>query len=276
MTSTKSELKIGILGGNGFLGRNIIQYGQSLGIKIENINLKDSSNKQKVDKFQFIINCLMKMPKPDQRYIESSEIRDACFVIPAHTISNLLLEEGCVINTSTYLQHFEGKRNNPLGVYAQAKQELTNYIDREAKKGRFSAVDLVFFTLYGPNDKPNRLIPSIVEAVHTKSVLRMTEGNQLINLLNVLDAAKFIVRSIHTLQKDNYKIYKVFGDNFLSLRQLLEICSEVAGVCINCKWGALPYSGVEMRSPWTFDIPIIPDFTPEVSLTVGLKELFTT
>jgi nucleoside-diphosphate-sugar epimerase len=271
-------LRVGVLGANGFLGSGLRNLSREKGIFIENVLENSNDNYMKIyqkesEKFDVLINCLMRMPKVESKFLASEEIRNSCFMLPKNIVENCLRDGGRVINTSTYLQLFNGKKFNPVGVYAEYKQEFSDFLALNSAKGKWEVLDLVFFTLYGPNDKPSRLIPSLIEAMRTNKVLPMTPGQQYINLYEVSDASETILNSINTKLDEEYGIYRCFGEEYLSIKTLVSLVEKLSDVKIDCKWGALEYSGVEMLQPWNFEIPEFEHLVRKTSLESGIEKL---
>jgi hypothetical protein len=263
--------QIGILGSRGFLGSHILAVASNYGILVNRIEPSDVT----VDKFCYdvIINCMMRMPASSRKFLQDENIRKSCYLLPRKLIEEKLKPGGLVINTSTYLQYFEGKAGNPIGVYAEYKQELSDYLIEKSQRGILSSVDLVFFTLYGPHDKDTRLVPALVNAYKEKKSMRMTQGTQFIHLLHVEDAAKAIINCLKIDKLENTQTFRCFEEPYLTIKEIVQIFDNLSGWSLDCLWGSVLESGVEMKTPWKFSIPVLPNLPSSITLENGLTKL---
>jgi hypothetical protein len=272
-------MRIGILGGRGFLGSEIRKHAFANNLHIEEINsINHPENELSLSRplFDVIINCMMKMPERNRAFEESPVIENSCFSTPMKLITLNLRKDGLVINTSTYLQRFLGKRNNPIGIYAKWKQELTNSLEEKAKKGDFRVIDLYIFTLYGELDKPFRLIPTLVKKITDQEPINLTNGEQLIELNHVSDAAHTILELIKSESDASYYECKLWRGDYVSIKELVVLMEQISGRTLNVNWGGVPYSGLEMFYPWEFVLPNPTVKYQGINLSNGLKMLFGT
>lgn len=272
-------MRIGILGGRGFLGSEIRKYAFVNNMQIEEITSRDHSKDKlsiSTPLFDVIINCMMKMPERNRAFEDSTVIESSCFTTPMKLIALNLRKDGLVINTSTYLQRFLGKRNNPAGIYAKWKQELSNTLEERAKKGDFRVIDLYIFTLYGEFDKPFRLVPTLVQKITDQKPIDLTHGEQLIELNHVSDAALAVLELIKSESDDDYIEYKLWREDYISIKELVGLMEQISGRKLNVNWGRVPYSGLEMFYPWEFMLPNPKVNSNGINLSDGLKKLFST
>jgi nucleoside-diphosphate-sugar epimerase len=274
-----------VIGGNGFLGRKLLECLEGTEVEVysavrsfSDIRVKNCRyilvdeiiglRIQDLPKFDVIINVAMKRSSRSLHF--SDEILSHLnFSIPLEIIRRTSSESTLVINTSTYIQNFEGKRGNTVETYGASKQLLTEALEADALKGLYQVTDLYLFTLYGPSDRSTHLIPLIFEALKNRTTLALTEGLQLVNLLYLEDAARSILAAI-TSFKPGYSPYHLWQPKYLTVRELVLTIEEIVGVKLEAQWGSLAYSGHEMFEPWPIPFPQYPGLIATTTLVDGL------
>ena len=219
--------------------------------------------------FDVIINVAMKR---SSRHLPVSDevIRELNYEIPLRIIRSYSNQSTLVINTSTYIQNYMGVKGQTVEIYGATKELLSFALKSDADTGLYRVLDLYLFTLYGPGDRESHLVPLLLSGVRTGSLVSLSEGNQLINLLYVDDAVACIVASTCTSDK-GYHAYHLWEQNYFSVRDLVLTIERTFSSKLNVKWGAVPYGGHEMFEPWPTPFPIYPLFAPKVGLKEGLK-----
>ena len=279
-------MKILVLGGSGFLGKKLIdnlsQQPIELFAAVRNIPAisnqnctyvlvgdlsKDSSVGPLV--FDVIINVAMKrssthLPVSDEVILELN------YEIPLRIIRSYSNQSTLVINTSTYIQNYKGVKGQTVETYGATKELLSNALKSDADTGLYRVLDLYLFTLYGPGDRDTHLVPLLLSAIRNRTVVSLSEGNQLMNLLYAQDAVDSIVGAI-THGNKGYSAYHLWEPVYFTVRDLVLTIEQVLETNLKVNWGAVPYGGHEMFEPWAIPFPIYPLFNPKIDLTNGLK-----
>lgn len=272
-----SHTKVLLLGHRGFVGRKLKNILTDSALKIERtceiFCLNTDSNKERDSEFQnhtsvqvdelrhydfdFIINCLAKRSVPQQLESENQVI-ESCFTLPRRIIETAANQETTIINFSTYIQNVAGIKGNALESYSKAKNLLTYFLGEGADKGSWRVVDLFLFTLYGSNDKPQRLFPQLLSAAQYGTKLPMTMGEQLISLLNASELCQIVSNLVFSVEKGKLNgAYTCWREEYISIRDLVSQFESTLGVSIDCQWGANPYRGYEMFTPWPLNYELL-------------------
>jgi nucleoside-diphosphate-sugar epimerase len=281
-------MKVLVIGGHGFLGRRLIESLIKMNVETTSIVRSISSAQVKrchfilvdeiinmrsneLPKYDVIVNVAMKrssraLPIPNET------IQQLNFVIPLEIIRRTALESTLLVNTSTYIQNFQGVRGNTVESYGYSKQLLTEGIEQDALKGYYNVVDLFLFTLYGPNDRPTHLIPLILSALKRDSALELTGGDQMINLLYLEDAVGSILNAVNNFYP-GYNPYHLWHPKYLTVKELVVAMEELAGKKLQAKWGSISYSGHEMFEPWPVPFQLFPRMLSGTSLLEGLRKV---
>jgi nucleoside-diphosphate-sugar epimerase len=282
-------MKILVLGGSGFLGKKLIdKIGQqsielhtavrSVPLSIQrNCNyiliedLEKGSSSIPLE-FDVIINVAMKrsskrLPVPDD------DLRQLNYEIPLNIIRRYSNQNTLVINTSTYIQNYKGIKGQTVETYGATKELLSSALKSDAGEGMYRVLDLYLFTLYGPGDRETHLVPLLLSAIKSKTVVSLSEGKQLLNLLYAQDAVDSIVGAI-TNNKKGYSAYHLWEPVYFTVRDLVLAIEQSLETKLQVEWGAVPYGGHEMFEPWAIPIEKYPNLISKTSLADGIKLTF--
>jgi CDP-3, 6-dideoxy-D-glycero-L-glycero-4-hexulose-4-reductase len=279
-------MKILVLGGSGFLGKKLIDNlsQQSIELFAAVRNIPSTSNQNctyvLVDDlgkdsslgplvFDVIINVAMKR---SSRHLPVSDevIRELNYEIPLSVIRRYSNQSTLVINSSTYIQNYKGVKGQTVETYGATKELLSIALKSDADTGLYRVLDLYLFTLYGPGDRESHLVPLLLSAIRNRTVVSLSEGNQLMNLLYAQDAVDSIVGAITNGNK-GYSAYHLWEPVYFTVRDLVLAIEQALGTNLKVEWGAVPYGGHEMFEPWATPFPFYPSLVPKVGLEEGLK-----
>ncbi len=175
-----------------------------------------------------------------------------------------------LINTGTSWQHFNNEAYNPVNLYAATKQAFESLLAFYVDAHGFKATTLKLFDTYGPGDTRPKLFNLLRKAARTGEILRMSPGEQLLDLVyidDVLDA--FLLAMESTSAVNSAEIYAVSSRERISLRDLTKAYCEILGHQINVEWGGQSYRLREVMVPWTDHKPIS-GWQPKVVLREGI------
>ena len=284
-------MRIAVLGATGFVGKNLTKELVLRGHKITGYVVKPpevqtsgvsyaSISKLEGPKFlgnsdyDVVINLAARRSTRDNPLSEV-EVRKFTFEIPKQFILHTASPGTLVINSSTYIQNFEGVEGRTVDSYGAAKQELSEFLNGASEGFGFNTVDLFFFTLYGEGDRPSHLVPLLLDAVKEGKEVSLSPGHQLMNLVHIDDAVRNILDCMAVETDVSFRKYYVWEDNYFSVRELVSTIEEVIGVPMNCLWGAREYAGHEMMEIWPIPMTKLPGFKVDVPLEEGIRKLWS-
>lgn len=284
------KLRIAILGARGFFGTNLgriltlqghLVTGYTLNPEstfqngFEHRSVKELLNSQSGAEpgFDVTINLATRRSTRTLQ-LSDSEVDEFTFKIPREFILRTVKPETLVINTSTYIQNFGGRVGKTVDSYGASKERLSQFLANDSSCKNFRIRDLFFFTLYGLGDRPNHLVPLLLDAALTGKKLSLSPGRQLMNLLHIDDAVVNIVKTINQEFFYGYHKNYVWSNEYLSVRELVDQIQSIIKRDINCAWGERNYIGHEMMETWTIPMDQLPGFTNPTSLEDGIGELW--
>lgn len=180
-----------------------------------------------------------------------------------------------LINTGTSWQHFENKEYNPVCLYAATKQAFEAVLSYYVEVSTLSAVSLQLFDTYGPNDPRAKLFTLLRKTASTAETLRMSLGEQLIDLVyidDVLDAYLLAAEQLWQGSVNGHQVYAVTSGQPVKLRDLVEMYAQITGQPLAIEWGARPYRPREIMIPWNTG-QTLPGWTPKISLAEGMARM---
>ncbi|HWE83998.1 MAG TPA: NAD(P)-dependent oxidoreductase [Terracidiphilus sp.] len=179
-----------------------------------------------------------------------------------------------LVNAGTSWQHYLDEDHRSVCLYAATKEAFEDLIDFYADARGLHAVTLKLFDTYGPGDPRRKLFNMLLNA-DTASPLKMSAGNQLIDLVYIDDVVRAFLAAEQTAVQQSSPAHERFGVSSgdpRSLRQLVESFLAAARSNLTIEWGARPYRDREVMVPWTRSMPL-PGWTPTVRLEEGLQRL---
>ena len=178
-----------------------------------------------------------------------------------------------IINTGTSWQHYKNEAYNPVNFYAATKQAFESLLAYYLEAQDFKAITLKLFDTYGPGDTRPKLFSLLRKAARTGEPLRMSPGEQLLDLVYIDDVLDAILLAMaHLSEVEKSESYAVSSPERLSLRELTKIYCETVGRPAPVEWGGLPYRPREVLVPWTDHEPV-PGWQPRVSLCEGIARM---
>ena len=178
-----------------------------------------------------------------------------------------------LINTGTSWQHYQNEDYNPVNLYAATKQAFETLLAYYVEAQGFKAITLKLFDTYGPGDTRPKLFSLLRKVARTGEVLRMSSGEQLLDLVYIDDVLAAYLLAMTRLPKvTKVECYAVSNLARLSLRELVLIYRETAGLAVKVEWGGLPYRTREVMVPW-YKGAVMPGWEPKVPLRLGIEQM---
>jgi nucleoside-diphosphate-sugar epimerase len=133
----------------------------------------------------------------------------------------------------------------PVATYGRTKLAATEQVAAAASQGmRVTAARL--FTVYGPGEHANRLLPSLMRAAQTGETLPMTGGKQQRDFTYVEEVAEGLLRL--GVQREPVGTINLATGRLTSIREFAETAAELLGLRAGqLQLGALPYRGDETQ-----------------------------
>lgn len=180
-----------------------------------------------------------------------------------------------IVCTGTHWQHFNNETYNPVSLYAACKEAFEKILRYYVEDRNIRAISLTLFDTYGRQDRRPKLFNLLAEAASTGVPLRMSPGEQILDLVNVDDVAEAYCVAAAMLESGNspgYRSYAIRSGAPIPLRELVALYSEALGKPVPVLWGGRPYRTREVMVPWSGG-ETLPGWRPRIGLREGIKTL---
>lgn len=160
------------------------------------------------------------------------------------------------INTGTIWQNYNvpdySDQYCPVNLYAATKQAFMDIAKYYSETSEMRVCTLKLCDTYGPNDTRRKIFSLFEETARTGELLRMSAGEQKMDVLHVDDVVDGFLRlakMMHQGKNLDGEYVLSSGEQF-TLRELAEKYEEEHGVHLNIEWGMLPYRKREVMVPY--------------------------
>lgn len=212
--------RILIVGGTGFIGFNLCKVCLKLKMHVTSLSSKQPNRLKRLKKVHYLVGDISNYNK-----IRSILINDYEYVVNLggnidhknktktyknHFLAvknlykifkNKKIKKFIQIGSSSEYGKFEGAvsettKCKPEQAYGKSKHKATSFLIKKFKLNRFPVTILRFFQIYGPYQKPNRLIPFVICSSIKNKIFSCSEGGQYRDFLYISDAIKSIIKSL--------------------------------------------------------------------------------
>lgn len=181
------------------------------------------------------------------------------------------------VNTGTFFQHYENADYNPVNLYAATKECFEKIIKFYSEVKGLHCINLHLFDTYGLGDTRGKILDLLKKISVTGETLKMSPGNQLIDIVYIDDVVEAFVLAGNYLAEGKYdycKTYGVSSMNPIPLRELVKTFEKISGKKLSIEWGGRPYRVREVMVPWK-SFNILPGWLPKNTIEDGIKNFLS-
>lgn len=135
-----------------------------------------------------------------------------------------------------YLREDETPLASP-SLYGQCKASLYNMGKRYCLQNDITFQWARIFNLYGPNEKPTRLMPSVINAILRDEAVRVSDCLKYQDYLHVMDTARAIVA---VLESPVQGAVNICSGAPTQLRVIVKTIAQLLHYTKPIQWGAIP------------------------------------
>ena len=136
----------------------------------------------------------------------------------------------------------EDQALRPTSLYGAAKAAAEIYGQALALQLKIPFTALRIFNVFGPEEAPHRLLPSIVQALDQDRPVELTGGEQQRDLLHVDDVAGAMLAAARSDKLEPFAAYNVCSGQPVRIREVGETAARMMGKPAHLlEWGKLPY-----------------------------------
>lgn len=180
-----------------------------------------------------------------------------------------------LVNTGTSWQHFNNEIYNPVNLYAATKQAFEDILLYYTEVSDIRVTTLALFDTYGSNDPRRKLVSLLCETASTQVPLKMSPGEQIIDIVHIDDVVEAFLKAACELQEQEAKSsrYGVSSGNPMKLIDFVRSMEMSIGVKIPVLFGERPYRNRETMIPWSH-FQSVPKWEPHIELQTGLQSVY--
>ena len=181
------------------------------------------------------------------------------------------------LNIGTFWEHMNHHAYLPVNLYASTKKAFEAISKFYVEHNNLKFITVKLNDTYGPNDSRNKIINLWLDIAKHGTLLKMSPGQQKIDIVHVEDVVTALILSIKRFynkdfNRDRFEAYSILSKRKHSLRNLAKIFEISIGKKLNIKWGALPYRNNEIMNPYCpFDI--VPGWEQKISIENGFDQI---
>ncbi len=266
-------MNILVTGATGFIGTNLTRelrknhklfiLGQFEGdpeklglpgyIMNDNINqLADYIKDNQIEGIIHLASLYLKVHIPEQiKDLISSNVYFGTAVLEAASLAGYVK---WFLNTGSIWQNYNtrGSEYNPVNLYAATKQAFIDMAKYYTDVFGIRFCTLKLCDTYGPNDTRKKIFKLFKDYSESGEVLKMSPGEQLIDVIYITDIISGFVHLAELLASDAEleDEYVLTSGQQIPLKELAKMYCEVSGSELNIEWGGRPYRDREVMIPW--------------------------
>jgi nucleoside-diphosphate-sugar epimerase len=162
---------------------------------------------------------------------------------------------------------------HPVSLYGKTKLTGTRRLTSAITDNGLRAITARLFTVYGPGEHPNRLLPSLIKASQSGEQLSLTKGEQLRDFTYVGDVSEGVLR-LGSIAGPLPTVVNLATGILTSVREFAECAGELLGLRNGqLQFGALSYRSDEVRQSAadTHRMEQLTGWRPAISIREGIQ-----
>lgn len=233
--------------------------------------LADYIKSNEIEGIIHLASLYLTVHTPDQvKDLVSSNVYFGTAVLEAASLAGTVK---WFLNTGSIWQNYNTKDTeyNPVNLYAATKQAFIDMAKYYSDVFGIKFCTLKLCDTYGPNDTRRKIFKLFKDYSESGEVLKMSPGEQLIDLIYITDIIAGFTQLAGLLASDTElgDEYVLTSGKQIPLKELANLFCEVSGRKLNIEWGGRPYRDREVMVPWK-GTPV-PGWKARVMVEEGIK-----
>jgi nucleoside-diphosphate-sugar epimerase len=183
--------------------------------------------------------------------INARLVESVCITMASQTHSNWAGQQ--LVHAGSALEYgaiggnlSEDSTPRPTTLYGKSKLAGTRFVTRSCRDLGLSAITARLFTVYGPGERPARLLPSLLRTAKSGNVLHLTSGSQRRDFTYVQDVAEGLLRLGLTTESRGEVVNLATG-RLTSVREFAETAARILDIPEErLRFGSIPIREEEM------------------------------
>jgi nucleoside-diphosphate-sugar epimerase len=168
----------------------------------------------------------------------------------------------------------EQSKTKPLNLYAENKLNFESFLEHFSTQHNLKSTTLRIFSPYGPKDRPQKLIPTIIKGAILGGPINLNDRSQRLDLIYCKDIVNGFIAAMEAAEKrkTGHEIFNIGTGHSHSIEEIVAEIEKLTNTPLKVKW-ALPKGDASF--PAVADISKTREcleWEPIYSLNCGLKE----
>ena len=266
-----------VTGASGFVGRHVVRQLQSGGYDAVESAVRLDEIESTAPKADFVIHLAATgvIPGTDPADVIATNVTGTVNVLraAARAGARRMVIAGSGFEYGEGGAVSEDALPRPRSVYAASKVAATVLAQSLAPALGVEVVTLRPFMVYGPGERPDRLLPSLVDACLSGRSLDLTPGMQVRDFVHVIDVAQAFLLALTAPAAG--EVVNIASGKPTTVHDVAVLVNETCGGIGRLNFGALPYRDDEVWDIWG-DITKAREllgWAPAIDLGSGIAEL---
>ena len=165
---------------------------------------------------------------------------------------------------------------NPSMLYGAAKLSANHLVRQRCEEAGVGFTWLRLFSVYGPGDNPNWLIPSVASAFARGESPKCTPGTQLWDYLHIDDAAAGVLAA--ALGDTAHGVFNLSSGRPIAVRAIIERLQQAIDPQVPLRFGEIPFGPAQIMhlEGDNSRLTAATGWRPQVDIMDGLSQLAAT
>lgn len=128
----------------------------------------------------------------------------------------------------------------PNSDYAVTKASATLFCRCTAQRARVHIPTLRLYSVYGPYEEPNRLVPQLILKGLSKQLPSLVDPEVARDFIHVDDVVAAYLAAVHRPGQEWGAVYNVGTGTQTSIQQAVEIARRAMDIAAEPRWGSMP------------------------------------
>lgn len=264
-------MKIGVTGGTGFLGKEVVKVLNAKAITVSLLNRKNENLLDSESLKNFVAH------KDIIIHIAGANRATNYDLISVNTLSTLsLLEAIARYNPSTKIIFTSSVAIYADGVYGLSKRYAEELIVYYAKQLPLKAIILRLSNIYGKGGKPfyNSVIATFLHNIEQGQSLEINgNGRQLRDYIYISDVVNAIIKAIMYKPKNNIEIFDICSGELVSLKKIVKELQNISSKKILVNFNKTKIETIVSKRLSNRRAKNLLGWVPTVSIKEGLQKV---
>jgi len=151
------------------------------------------------------------------------------------------------INLDTFFNQ-TSKKYDYLKLYTLTKKQLLEWGSLSSNVVNF--INLKLFHVYGPNDKKDKFVPTLIKKLKLNETVDLTSGSQKRDFIYLDDVINAVCRSLSMPLVSCYQSFDIGTGKLTSVKEFVTLLHEICGSRSTLNFGVLQERAGELKNPY--------------------------